>query len=85
MRVVKTTDFEKDAKSLPKNILVIFAKQEKIFIKSWIDPRLHTKRVKELKGVFSFRITRQYRVLFRFEGDSAIVFKVGHRKDVYDF
>ncbi|MDO8650508.1 MAG: type II toxin-antitoxin system mRNA interferase toxin, RelE/StbE family [Candidatus Berkelbacteria bacterium] len=85
MRLIKTADFKKDLKSLPKDILVIITKQEKIFLKNWIDSRLHTKRIKELKGVFSFRITRQYRVLFRFEEETAVFFKIGHRKDVYDF
>lgn len=85
MRLTKTDDFGKDLKDLPKDILAIVDKQEKIFHKNWTDSRLHTKRIKELKGVFSFRITRQYRVLFRFEGETAIFFKIGHRKNVYDF
>jgi mRNA-degrading endonuclease RelE of RelBE toxin-antitoxin system len=46
-------------------------------------PRLHIKRIKELPGVFSFRITRRYRVLFYFRNGEAIFFKIGHRKEIY--
>jgi len=84
MFIRRTSDFEDALKRLPKGIQAIFRKQEKIFIDNWLDPRLHAKRVKELPGAFSMRITRRYRVLFYFGDDTAVFFAVGHRKDIYE-
>jgi len=83
MIILKTEDFVDEFKKLPSEIKRIYLKNEEIFQKNWLDPRLHTKRIKELKGVYSFRITRRYRVLFYFRDGEAIFFSIGHRKDVY--
>jgi mRNA-degrading endonuclease RelE of RelBE toxin-antitoxin system len=83
MNILKTKDFEKGLKELPLKIKKLFQKQENIFRENWLDHRLHTKRIKELSGVYSFRITRQYRALFYFRNNEAIFFTIGHRKDVY--
>jgi len=83
MIILETKDFRKELEKLPKRIKKLFQRQKSIFKKNWLDPRLHTKRIKELPGVYSFRITRSYRVLFYFRDDEAIFFAIGHRKDVY--
>ena len=83
MSILKTEDFIKGFKRLPAEIKRIYCKQEDIFKTNWLDSRLHTKRLKELKGVYSFRITRRYRVLFYFRNEEAIFFSVGHRKEIY--
>lgn len=83
MFIYKTDNFEKDFEKLPSNVRKIFNNQEKIFKNNWLDPRLHTKRMKELKGVYSFRITRRYRTLFYFSEKNAVFFTIGHRKDIY--
>lgn len=83
MKIRKTEDFIKKFEKLPFKIKKLFRKQENIFKRNWLDPRLHTKRIKELSGVYSFRITRRYRVLFYFRDDEAIFFSIGHRKEVY--
>jgi mRNA-degrading endonuclease RelE of RelBE toxin-antitoxin system len=83
MIIIETEDFKKDLKDLPNNIKQLFKKQKEIFKQNWLDPRLHTKRIKELSGVYSFRITRRYRVLFYFRNEEAIFFKIGHRKEIY--
>lgn len=83
MIIRETVDFKKELKDFPLEIKKIFQRQKVVFRENWLDPRLHTKRVKELSGVYSFRITRRYRVLFYFRNNEAIFFKVGHRKDVY--
>ncbi len=46
---------------------------------------LHTKPLAgELAGLYSFRITRDWRVVFRFESPEEIVLlDVAHRKDIY--
>ncbi len=68
---------------LPRDIRRLFHKQESIFKQNWLDPRLHAKRLKELPGVYAFRVTRRYRVLFYFGGQAAVFFSIGHRKEVY--
>ncbi len=84
MIIRKTKDFNKNLEKLPKEAKTIFQKQEAIFNKNWLDPRLHTKRIKELEGAYSFRVTRAYRVLFYFINREAVFFSIGHRRDIYD-
>ena len=83
MIIRKTKDFTKEFEKLPFQIKRLFQKQEAIFKKNWLDSRLHAKRIKELSGAYSFRITRRYRALFYFRNKEAIFFSIGHRKDVY--
>lgn len=83
MIIRETKDFKKDLGELPLEIKKLFQKQKIIFKENWLDSRLHIKRIKELPGVYSFRITRRYRVLFYFRDNEAIFFKIGHRKEIY--
>ncbi len=83
MVIRKTDDFLHDAERLPKGVQKLLQRQEAIFRGNWLNPRLHTKRIKELPGVYSFRITRRYRALFYWKDEEALFFSVGHRKDVY--
>jgi len=83
MIIRETEDFKKDLKDLPSEIKRLYQRKKSIFKENWLDPRLHTKRIKELPGVYSFRITRRYRVLFYFRNGEAIFFKIGHRKEIY--
>ena len=84
MRIVYTVEFQKRFHKLPKRTQAIFRKQEKIFATDWQDSRLHTKKLKQDKLTFSFRLTRQYRVLFVFIDPGQVLFvTVGHRKDIY--
>ena len=83
MIIIETEDFKKDLKNLPSEIKRLYQRQKAIFKENWFDPRLHTKRIRELPGVYSFRITRRYRVLFYFRNGEAIFFKIGHRKEIY--
>jgi len=80
MKIEKTKEFIKEYEKLPVRIQSLYKKQEKIFISDWLDSRLHIKRIKEMKGVYSFRITRKYRVLFYFSKEIAIFFAIGHKK-----
>lgn len=83
MIIVKTPKFNKKFDILPARIRQLFLKQEAIFEVNWFDPRLRIKRLKEQAGIYSFRITRQYRALFYFSDGDAVFFSVGHRKDIY--
>jgi len=48
-------------------------------------PKLHTKSLLgRLSGVYVFRITREWRVLFKFISPTEIILlEVGNRKDIY--
>jgi len=48
-------------------------------------PLLHTKKLSgEFAGLYSFRITRDWRVIFQFTDVETIrLLRVGNRKDVY--
>lgn len=44
-----------------------------------------SKDIKRLKGSDDFRLrVGDYRIIFSIEGNSIIVFKVGHRKHIYE-
>ena len=85
MILSKTKDYEKSAKNLPKKSREILAVQEIFLIENIFHPKLHTKKLKGFPGdlVFSFRITRAYRGIFRVHGENVVLFDVDHRKDIY--
>ncbi|MBU4298584.1 hypothetical protein KJ636_00890 [Patescibacteria group bacterium] len=84
MRIIKTDDFNRAFKKLPKEIQHLYNIQEERFKRDLRDPRLHVKKVKTLSFALSFRITRRYRVFFYFQNiETAIFFEIDHRKDIY--
>ena len=65
MQIHYTTHFVKGFEKLPKKIKEYAIKQETLFKNNPQDSRLHVKSLKgRLEGLFSFRVTRNYRVLF---------------------
>ena len=85
MKILYAEEFYKQFQKLPQDIQRFFRKQESIFKINVNDPRLHVKKLKGNPLLFSFRITRRYRVLFIFTDQStAVLVTIGHRKDVYD-
>jgi mRNA-degrading endonuclease RelE of RelBE toxin-antitoxin system len=84
MTILYADEFKKQFKKLPKGAQVLYRKQETLFIANWRDPRLHTKKLSGHPLSFSFRATRQYRILFSFmNGDTVLFATIGNRKDVY--
>ena len=84
MEVVRTKAFEKAFIKLPQHIQRSCGELLLLLSLNRTDPRLHTKQVKEVSGVYSFRVTRGYRGLFYINNASQIVvFTIEHRKDVY--
>ena len=83
MNIRKTDDFLKGFEGLPAEVKNLYRRQERVFTRNWLDPRLHVKRIKGLSGAYSFRITRRYRAIFYFRDTEAIFFSIGHRKDIY--
>lgn len=85
IRIVYGAGFLKSAKKLPSNIQEKLASLLEIFKENPFHPLLHTKYLtRELAGFLSFRITRDYRVIFRFIDPETIhLLRAGHRKDIY--
>lgn len=84
MKILYANEFRKKFLQLPKNIQQLYHKQEKIFRENWRDPRLHIKKLSDHPLPFSFRITRNYRVLFIFVDQNTVLFAtIGDRKDIY--
>lgn len=85
MILLKTKNYKKNIVSLSKKEKDLLYKQEQFLIKDIFYPKLHTKRLKGFLNdhVYSFRITRTYRGIFRLAGDNIILFSIGHRKDIY--
>jgi mRNA-degrading endonuclease RelE of RelBE toxin-antitoxin system len=75
LEILLTDEFVRRYKLLPANIQKKAEKQEKLFRHNPFHPSLHTEKL-EPKGkqVWSFRIDRSYRVLFRFAERQKIIF-----------
>lgn len=84
MKIIHTDDFKKDLKKLPSATERSFFSQQNRFESNQRHPSLHTKKLKDLDGVYSLRIGKSHRALFFFTDDGAVTFfAIGHRKDIY--
>ncbi len=82
--IIEIDYFSKKLKKLPINFIKLYEKQKSIFIINWLDSRLHVKKLIGERG-YSFRVMRNYRVLFYFQDDQTAIFvDIGHRKDIYE-
>jgi len=80
-----TRTFFKEAKHLSKVLKPKLAEQLSRLSENPFDARLHTKPLKgRLAGFYSFKITREYRVIFEFLDPNTIkLLTLAHRKDIY--
>jgi len=85
LEVVYHDKFVKSARRLPAGQRNKLAELIERLRQNPYDPLLHTKHLSEpLIGLLSFRITRDWRVTFRFIDESTVLLvEVGHRKDIY--
>lgn len=85
IRIFESAKFVKDARGLPKSEQTKLASLLVLLQNNPFDSRLHTKPLSEpLHGLFSFRIARDWRALFKFLGPREILLlRVRHRKDIY--
>lgn len=84
MKVIYAEEFRKHFRKLPQDVQNFYRRQEEIFKKNWRDPRLHVRKLHGHLYPFSFRITRNWRVLFTFiDFDLALFATIGNRKDIY--
>ena len=85
MILLKTKNYHKSLKQLPRKDLILLTKQEKLLVKDIFNQKLHTKKLRGFpdNNVYSFRITQSYRGIFRIWENQIILFAIGHRKDIY--
>lgn len=78
-------NFLKSAKKLPKAQQAKLAKLLQILETNPFHPSLRSKRLSgDLAGLLSFRITRDWRVIFKFHNPQTIqLLRVKHHKDIY--
>jgi mRNA-degrading endonuclease RelE of RelBE toxin-antitoxin system len=75
-------DFLKDTRALPAECQEKLAECIEILREDIFDSRLHTKSLSApLQKVFSFRITRDYRVGFKFRASHVIMLLAVDRRD----
>lgn len=81
----KTKNYKKSSSSLSKKDKILLASQEKLLAEDMYNSKLHTKKLKGFveDKVFSFRVTRSFRWIFRLQNQEIILFAIGHRKDIY--
>jgi mRNA-degrading endonuclease RelE of RelBE toxin-antitoxin system len=77
--------FFKNARTLPKAQQQKLARLLELLGSNPYHSLLHTKPLTgELAGLYSFRITRDWRAIFRFESPEEIILTdIGNRKDIY--
>jgi len=85
MKVDYTGKFEKQYRKLPKRIKEKTEKQEKLFRNNPFHPSLHTEKLTpRFKQIWSFRIDKSYRVIFKFlEKDTVLFLNVGPHDYIY--
>ncbi len=85
MNLIYSRPFLKSVNNLPQRIQEKLAKQLKTLQQNPFHPLLHTKPLTgKLVGFYSFRITREWRVIFQFERIKSIkLIKAAHRREIY--
>lgn len=85
IRVEYSSQFLKSVKQLPELKQIKLADLLIILKENPFDSRLHTKKLTgDLLGFYSFRITREWRVIFQFINPEGIkLLRVGYRKNIY--
>jgi len=85
MKLVYDKQFLKQVRKLPKVQQQKLARLLLVLENDPYDIRLHTKPLSvPLQGLYSFRISREYRIIFRFLDEETIFLNSAkHRKDIY--
>ena len=84
-RILYTADFEKAAKRYGRVIRKRLDEALGLLEEDPFHPQLHTKPLTgPLKGYYSFRLGRDYRVIFVFRGESTIhLLRIAKRDEIY--
>lgn len=85
MQIIVAKEFEKRYLQLPVSVKKKALKQEKLFRTNPFHPSLHTEKlIPRGKQLWSFRIDKSYRVIFRFvDGNTALLLTIGTHDWIY--
>ena len=85
VKIVHGSHFAKSVRMLPESIKTKLSKLLVILERDPFHPLLHTKNLSgQIAGFMSFRITRDWRGIFRFlEPDSIQLIEAAHRRGIY--
>lgn len=85
IRIIYSRSFIKSAKKLPSPVKKKLAALLEGMGVNPFAPNLHTKPLAgKLAGLYSLRITRDWRVIFYFKGkENIVLIDASHRSDVY--
>lgn len=85
IRIIATKRFLEAAARLPKQQQEKLGSLLEIVRQNPFHPKFHTKPLHgNLTGFYSFRITRDWRVIFQFNNPETIqLLRVANRKDIY--
>ncbi len=85
MEIFVTAEFEERYNVLPVAIKNKAKKQEKLFRQNPLHPSLHVEKLEpKNKQLWSFRIDKKYRILFRFISKDKVIFlTIGHHDWIY--
>lgn len=85
MRIIVTDEFEKRFNRLPKLIREKAKKQERVFRENPYHPALNVEKLEpKNRVVWSFRVDKSYRIIFRFlDNNVALFLTIGPHDWVY--
>ena len=85
--IVYTPEFEKRYRQLPVSVQKKAERREKIFRENPFHPSLKTEKLEpRQREYWSFRLDREYRVIFRFlDNQKIVLITCGHHNWIYHF
>ena len=86
VNIFYSTDFAKQLKGLPRNIIETAVNKERIFKANPLHPSLRLHQLHgELKGLWSLSISSNYRIIFNRQDNGDILFVSIGRHDIYKY
>jgi mRNA-degrading endonuclease RelE of RelBE toxin-antitoxin system len=87
IRISTTATFDRLFSELPRGIQEKAARKAKLFKENPFSPVLRTEKLHPKKhDVWSFRIDRDYRIVFKFVAKGHAEFRfIGHHNKIYDY
>lgn len=84
MKIGHSENFKKRYKNLESAVRNKFKKQFVLFSENLFYPSLHTEKLQpKEKNIWSFRVDKNYRVIFTFEGSNTVVLLDIGPHDIY--
>ena len=80
MKIRRTDHFKKDYQKLPSDIQQRVDQKLRFLLRDPHHPSLRVHKLRDVKGLWEFSVTMNYRVIFEIEGEYYVLLGVGpHR------